>query len=337
MTIVEAMRVLCVNKQDTLEEIKVKYRAMAKKYHPDVYAGNNSKEKMQEINMAYDYIKKHYNEMSSTGTCENTNKVNNNDSSNNTYNKQTDYREIYDKYTRIFGINTGYESFMIMYKELSKYGNLSDFATFLVSDFASMVFYAKQLRKDVYDLYCFMKKMKVDITSTDKFVEILRKLVLKQDELCKKIGKSSDTLYNEFLIDDTKESGHNFIAWLKNEIVIKEYCQLLNKTKKELYYQYLCALKFVSDELTFLEWLSSRKNVQKVCSLLKVSEYKLLTLWQAERNQGVTYDNFVDWITNKLVELLYMDIDINNNIDLTSRKNRIKYREYNENNTKKIC
>ena len=52
--------VLGVSKNATNDEIKAAYRELAKKYHPDNYADNPlsdlAKEKMQEINEAYDAI-----------------------------------------------------------------------------------------------------------------------------------------------------------------------------------------------------------------------------------------------------------------------------------------
>ncbi len=52
--------VLGVNRSATEDEVKAAYRALAKKYHPDKYAGSDladlANEKMQEINEAYDTI-----------------------------------------------------------------------------------------------------------------------------------------------------------------------------------------------------------------------------------------------------------------------------------------
>lgn len=52
--------VLGVNRSATPDEIKKSYRALVKKYHPDNYKNNPleelAKEKMQEINEAYDEI-----------------------------------------------------------------------------------------------------------------------------------------------------------------------------------------------------------------------------------------------------------------------------------------
>ena len=52
--------ILGVSKNATDEEIKKAYRELARKYHPDRYADNPlsdlAKEKMQEINEAYDSI-----------------------------------------------------------------------------------------------------------------------------------------------------------------------------------------------------------------------------------------------------------------------------------------
>lgn len=54
--------VLGVNRNATDEEIKKAYRELARKYHPDNYAGNPLsdlvEEKMKEINEAYDTIQK---------------------------------------------------------------------------------------------------------------------------------------------------------------------------------------------------------------------------------------------------------------------------------------
>ena len=53
-------KVLGVSPNATDEQVKAAYRELAKKYHPDNYAGNPlsdlAEEKMQEINQAYDTI-----------------------------------------------------------------------------------------------------------------------------------------------------------------------------------------------------------------------------------------------------------------------------------------
>ena len=52
--------VLGVSRSASMDEVKNAYRALAKKYHPDQYAGSplqeNANKKMQEINEAYDAI-----------------------------------------------------------------------------------------------------------------------------------------------------------------------------------------------------------------------------------------------------------------------------------------
>ena len=56
MTISEAFKILGVNYDNSLEEIKSKYRKMAKQYHPDIYSNNDATSKMQEINEAYNVL-----------------------------------------------------------------------------------------------------------------------------------------------------------------------------------------------------------------------------------------------------------------------------------------
>ncbi len=52
--------VLGVRRDATMEEIKARYKELARKYHPDKYGGNEladlAQEKMKEINEAYDAI-----------------------------------------------------------------------------------------------------------------------------------------------------------------------------------------------------------------------------------------------------------------------------------------
>lgn len=54
--------VLGISRDATDEEVKKAYRALARKYHPDNYAGSNladvAEEKMKEINEAYDAVQK---------------------------------------------------------------------------------------------------------------------------------------------------------------------------------------------------------------------------------------------------------------------------------------
>jgi DnaJ-class molecular chaperone len=95
--------VLGVNKNATDSEIKVAYRELVKKYHPDRYVNNPlsdlAKEKLQEINKAYEQIN---NIRSGNQKEEQTNNYNpynnqnynpyNNNPYNNPYNNQRYYR-----------------------------------------------------------------------------------------------------------------------------------------------------------------------------------------------------------------------------------------------------
>lgn len=59
MAVIDPYKVLGVSSSATDDEVTQAYRKMAKKYHPDVNHGDkNAETKMQEINAAYDMIKK---------------------------------------------------------------------------------------------------------------------------------------------------------------------------------------------------------------------------------------------------------------------------------------
>ncbi|MBX1885833.1 TerB family tellurite resistance protein [Campylobacter peloridis] len=67
MSLEQAFSILELNNQANLNEVKKQYRALAKKYHPDILNANNVSEeelkkgveKFQKINEAYEKIKKH--------------------------------------------------------------------------------------------------------------------------------------------------------------------------------------------------------------------------------------------------------------------------------------
>ena len=79
--------VLGVNKNSSMEEITKAYKALVKKFHPDQYHDNPLQEmaedKMQEINAAYDDIKRHHSDYWDTS------KYNNNSYNASPYNSST--------------------------------------------------------------------------------------------------------------------------------------------------------------------------------------------------------------------------------------------------------
>lgn len=59
-----AIRILGLSLNYNLEELKASYKALAKKYHPDVNNGKAAEEKMKEINAAYEFLKANITESS---------------------------------------------------------------------------------------------------------------------------------------------------------------------------------------------------------------------------------------------------------------------------------
>lgn len=263
MTMIEAMRILGVNSGDTLEQIRVKYREQVRKYHPDVCTLKDAKEKMQEVNLAYDFIKKHYNEIKNF---------------NNNNNQTLDARTICEKYAKFYRINIKYEEFLNMYLELSK----DTLVDFLEGDFAVMVFYADKLkaRKNIYQLYRSIRKMDKMINSK-QFIEVLKKLYAAQKELCNKLGKDQEELYKEFLNDNTKKAGILFLDWLRDEIIIQSVCQSLNTTNEKLYSQYLNLVLKTSSDISFFEWLQYK---------VKFSQEEITSGYKAHPNKVKEYE-----------------------------------------------
>lgn len=64
MIIEEAYKVLNVNQSNSEEEIKLAYKKLSKKYHPDLYRDNPladlAEEKLKEINEAYEVLTKYF-------------------------------------------------------------------------------------------------------------------------------------------------------------------------------------------------------------------------------------------------------------------------------------
>ena len=103
-------QILGVKENASQKEIKVAYKKLIKKYHPDIYKGdkNFAKQKTQELNLAYDILsneikRKEYDEQlhPSTPTYEYTpTKYNNPESySYNSYYKDSEYNNYYRRYT----------------------------------------------------------------------------------------------------------------------------------------------------------------------------------------------------------------------------------------------
>ena len=58
MSAVDFYKILGVDQQFTSEELKKKYRALAKKYHPDVNSGSQkAEEAFKKISIAYETLK----------------------------------------------------------------------------------------------------------------------------------------------------------------------------------------------------------------------------------------------------------------------------------------
>ncbi len=310
MTMIEAMRILGVNSGDTLEQIRVKYREQVRKYHPDVCTLKDAKEKMQEVNLAYDFIKKHYNEIK-----------NFNNNSNN--NQTLDAKTIYERYAKFYHISITYLDFLNMYLELSK----DTLVNFLEGDFAVMVFYADKLkaRRDIYQLYRSIRKMDKRINSK-QFIEVLKKLYAAQKEFCNKLGKDQEELYKEFLNDNTKKEGIIFIDWLRDEIVIQSVCQSLNTTKEKLYSQYLNLVKQTTLNISFFEWLQYkvRFSQEEITSGYKaypnkVKEYERRSREAKERNN--IYNDY-KYYNEEKYNNIYENYNIYNNYDKYDKRKR---------------
>lgn len=308
MTMIEAMRILGVNSGDTLEQIRVKYREQVRKYHPDVCTLKDAKEKMQEVNLAYDFIKKHYNEIKNF---------------NNNNNQTLDARTICEKYAKFYRINIKYEEFLNMYLELSK----DTLVDFLEGDFAVMVFYADKLkaRRNIYQLYRSIRKMDKMINSK-QFIEALKKLYTAQKELCNKLGRDQEELYKEFLNDNIKKAGILFLDWLRDEIIIQSVCQSLNTTKEKLYSQYLNLINKTSLNISFFEWLKYKVKFsqEEITSGYKahpnkVKEYERRSREAKERNN--IYNDY-KYYNEEKYNNIYENYNIYNNYDKYDKRKR---------------
>ena len=83
----KACIILGVTELDTIEVIRKKYLKLIAKYHPDINQSSDTTEKAQEINLAYDYLKEHY----ETRSTENETK---------TYSSTSYYQSSYQTYSQ---------------------------------------------------------------------------------------------------------------------------------------------------------------------------------------------------------------------------------------------
>ena len=169
MTISEAFKILGVNYDNSLEEIKSKYRKMAKQYHPDIYSNNDATSKMQEINEAYSYIIKHYSEPG--------NKRGNNKQSNtqNTHYRHIDLnKQLYEQYAIKYGFYTKYVDAKRLYNLLNIKYNFRDW---IIYYFGEIDNYAKMIGMDVCEIFIHCCSKGVGTPDNEKFVDFLKYIV----------------------------------------------------------------------------------------------------------------------------------------------------------------
>lgn len=296
MTLEKAIRILSINSMDSLKTIKKKYYAMARKYHPDIYKETDAKEKMQEINLAYEYIINHFDELRSFGWSRTSTQTRYN------YNKDNDKildEILYEQYARIYGIHTEYREIREIYSSLSK-GSFSQFITLELK-----MLLQNAMGIDIYELYSSIKNDGERIDSIERFNCVLISYALKIKDLSFKTNVKAPEIYMQYRVDTIKKSEIKFMEWLNKKINIVEDCQLFlnevvlwNEYKKEMQKQ-----RDGKNSKSFFEWLDDiyNENIEflKATSLaLGIPRKDILIIWNKERYY-VDGENFQSWLRRK--------------------------------------
>lgn len=296
MTLEKAIRILSINSMDSLKTIKKKYYAMARKYHPDIYKETDAKEKMQEINLAYEYIINHFDELRSFEWSRTSTQTRYN------YNKDNDKildEILYEQYARIYGIHTEYREIREIYSSLSK-GSFSQFITLELK-----MLLQNAMGIDIYELYSSIKNDGERIDSIERFNYVLISYALKIKDLSFKTNVKAPEIYMQYRVDTIKKSEIKFMEWLNKKINIVEDCQfflnevvLWNEYKKEMQKQ-----RDGKNSKSFFEWLDDiyNENIEflKATSLaLGIPRKDILIIWNKERYY-VDGENFQSWLRRK--------------------------------------
>lgn len=168
MTMEKAMSILGVTKDDSLKDVKRKYFEQVKRNHPDLSTDARAKERMQNINLAYDYIKKHYNEIKSVHSRTKVNAQVHTEA-------KSPKIELCRIYIQLYNVNIKPENLLLMYREFST----GPLVNFLKNDFSQIANYANMIKDgaDVYELYRATKERIGDNLSCEKFISILKSCV----------------------------------------------------------------------------------------------------------------------------------------------------------------
>lgn len=255
MTISEAFKILGVNYDNSLEEIKSKYRKMAKQYHPDIYSNNDATSKMQEINEAYSYIIKHYSEPG--------NKRGNNKQSNtqNTHYRHIDLnKQLYEQYAIKYGFYTKYVDAKRLYNLLNIKYNFRDW---IIYYFGEIDNYAKMIGMDVCEIFIHCCSKGVGTPDNEKFVDFLKYIVDKTD-VCKDMYMKYATMYDvDTRYEDVRmmfrclKVCNTFENWLTNDFkIITYYAKIMEIDAFDLFFMYFSKHRPCSSE-QFINFLKN--------------------------------------------------------------------------------
>lgn len=206
----EACNILGVNDNDTLEDIKKKYRELARMYHPDTNNSKDATKKMQQINAAFEFLSENFNSKSYTLSYEEFVQKYKANAKIICYMQiiNIDFRKLYDMYTNYvnscISVNTKYRD---LFSWLQDFESAKTYADIIASD-------------NIYYIYSnYIKSKNISTETFKEYTLAYLTIRINDTKFCNITPAQLKVFLKEYINYLQMGNNINFNEWLDQKII----------------------------------------------------------------------------------------------------------------------